>query len=231
MFFSRKKEPAKPQPVGGLVFFSSLFFLTLIALINASYLLVHLHSLAGRHLLIFILGFLPGFVFASRFITGRVAVFIHELKHQILAKLAGNRIKGMIYRRTHGHVEYEYTQDTAAYNAFISLAPYWLPLFLIVTWPLTMLFLPEQHTVAVGLVGLAYGFDCSFNVRDISPYQSDFSLIRGGFRVGLCYVLAMNAAILTFLLTWVLGSFAGMQALALYWWHAAFMVVTHFRGH
>ncbi len=229
MFFRKKQEEDLPQTVGGIAFFCSLIFLVLLALVNALFLMLHFRDMNYFSALCCGVGLLCGFWFASRFIGGHVAVFVHELKHSIVANLAGNRAKGMLIRRTHGHFEYEYTQDTAAYNAFISLAPYWFPLFLLVVWPLVLLFLQQQHLLAAALVGIAVGLDGSLNMRDVSPYQTDFSIIRGGFAVGLAYVLAMNVVILTFVLVWTTQSLTGLHQLAAFWWHHALTLVTYFR--
>lgn len=62
-------------------------------------------------------------------IQNHLQVLIHELKHAVYQNMVGNRGKSIRIRKTSGHYGIEYSEDTKQYNAFIALAPYWLPMF------------------------------------------------------------------------------------------------------
>ena len=143
-------------------------------------------SLMG-HILFVFLGLLIGVV-----VSGRIDVFIHELKHSIVSNLAGNKAKGMKIDQETGHFEYTYTKATSHLNAFISLAPYTFPLFLIGSLPLAVLLYSKDPLVARYLMSFALGIDLLQSAEDVGPYQTDFSQLRGGFFIGLIYVICFN---------------------------------------
>lgn len=76
------------------------------------------------------------------------------------------------------------------------------------------LFWHHDALILVTTVGAAFGADLLLNFRDVSPYQTDLTTIRGGYFVGLIYVLAMNLVIATFLLAWVMQGTSGLLTLA-----------------
>lgn len=215
---AKKKDTTKESKVGGLAFFLSLFVLIIISLLN----LVILAGLLNKESLPFWLRFLSatilGGAISSIFITGRASVFTHELKHAILSNLVGNKAKGMVYNRDSGHFEYSYTKSTAHYNAFISLAPYFVPLFTIVFLLISLPFWYREHSLLVIAAGVGYGVDFVLNKRDISPRQTDFSLITGGYSIGIIYVLAINTAIFTTMGAWISGGVQGLKYLVLGYW-------------
>ncbi|RIL08801.1 MAG: hypothetical protein DCC75_08010, partial [Proteobacteria bacterium] len=146
LFRKRSKKPqAEPPSVGGLAFFASLVFLSLLAVNNLVGILALLQAGTILKLTYFAAAAAAGFLAAKFIFRGHWAVFLHELKHSIVSNLAGNRAKGMKIRRSHGHFEYAYSERTAAYNAFIHLAPYFLPLFTVVALLLVYLLLYPNH--------------------------------------------------------------------------------------
>lgn len=148
---------------------------------------------------------------ASHFlIKGRISVFIHEFKHSLISNFAGNRAKGMKIGSNSGHFTYEFSKDTAHFNAFIALAPYWVPLFTVPAIGLGYAFWRQDHIILVFLAGLGFGADLLLNTRDISPVQTDLTNLRGGYQVGLIYALAMNVTITSLLLAWVVQGPAGL---------------------
>ncbi len=112
-----------------------------------------------------------------------------------------------------GSLQYEYTEQTAHYNAFIALAPYILPVFTFIGTLITLALQSGNPLVPLIIIGVAYGVDLFMNARDISPIQTDISLIRGGFYVGLLYIAAWNMIILAFVLAWAFNGLAGIAAL------------------
>src|SRR5262249_1971789 len=150
--------------------------------------------------------------------------------------LAGNRAKNMRVASESGDFTYEYTKRTAHLNAFIALAPYWFPLFtIVVTLPAILSVIKihlwfADHGLAVAIVGAAFGADLALNVRDISPLQSDFSVLRGGFRAGVLYVFFVNLTLFSILAAWVAQGPAGLIMLGKGWWQLMLGIVKLLRG-
>lgn len=209
----------KQSSVGGVAFFSSLLVLPFVIVLNVAFLMPLLTLNSVPHWLGFFVSGWLGVIFSTKLIRGSWAVFIHELKHSVLSSLAGNRARQMEVKQSSGAFAYEYTKETAAYNAFISLAPYILPIFTCLALGLGSIFLHQIHPLMVCLVGFAAGIDTQMVARDLGPHQSDLYQVRGGYALGLSYVLLMNLAQLSFLAAWIAKGIAGLQALALSWWH------------
>ena len=151
-------------------------------------------SLLGHALFVFV-GILIGVV-----VSGKADVFIHELKHSIVSNLAGNKAKGMKVDKETGHFEYTFTKQTSHLNAFISLAPYTFPIFSLAFLPLAILMFSKDPVIARYMMSCALGIDLLQSAEDVGPYQTDFSELRGGFFVGIIYVVCFNF-ILTCLVT------------------------------
>ena len=122
----RSKEPqelSRTNRVGGIAFFVSLIFLCVLATLNSLTLIEIQESGTMLRWLMFGGAGVAGFFLAHRFSPERFAVFVHELKHSIVSNLAGNRAKRFKVQDRSGSFTSEYTKQTAAYNAFIALAP------------------------------------------------------------------------------------------------------------
>jgi len=194
------------------------FYLSLAALLPTGVLTVLLAVVTWEHSSaiptgIFVTSALVGAFLAHSCVSGHISVLIHEFKHSVVSNLVGNKRKGMKVNERSGHFEYSYTKRTAHYNAFISLAPYILPLFTFICSLLAFALVRHNHERAAIVVGIGYGCDLLLNARDISPIQTDISLIRGGYKVGLLYIGAWNLVILGLLLAWVFKGTAGFVML------------------
>jgi len=207
------KPKLDTSKVGGLAFFVSLIFLGLLGVCNLLTLIRPWNGEAIRNLALFAATLFVGFAIGAVCIRNHLAIFIHELKHAIVANLAGNKARGWRIRRNHGHFEYSFTKETAAWNAFISLAPYWFPLFTIPALMVAAAGWHGNHLIMVACAGLAFGADCSLNFRDVAPHQTDFTNLRGGFTVGVAYTAVMNLTLGTILIAWVLGGREGLVLL------------------
>lgn len=221
-----KSDPIEDSgPVGGFVFFISLLVL---GALGSFWLVQILRRLPDAQLyrgLVFLPSAAGGFLFSLLIIPRRLHVFIHELKHSIVSNLAGNRARGMKVRSESGHFRYEYTKRTAAYNAFISLAPYWVPLVSVVAVPLAVFLLRPQPVLLLSSVGFAFGIDLRMNVRDISPVQTDITHIRGGYFIGLLYIFAINLTIMTLVASWVLFDWNGPALLLTELWRSTDLLI------
>lgn len=208
------KKEKKQSKIGGIVFLSSLLFLFIL---NLMFMLLAPAIFSGsnslNHWAHFLIGALVGAFSASVIITGRLRVFFHELNHKILSGLVGNKPKKLRVGKDEGFFEYEYTKETAAYNAFIALAPYFFPLFTICALVIALIGWRHEHALATAVVGIGYGADIFLNTCAISPVQTDFSSLRGGYPVGLAYVTLITTALFFVLATWVTNGFPGYLSL------------------
>lgn len=201
--------------MGGIAFFSSLLSLIYFGVLN-SYFLLSIFSLPGLYNFgIFICVGTLGIWIASKLIRNEISVLIHELKHSIISNLVGNKAKGFMIRKDHGHFKYQYCPTKAHYNALIALAPYFLPLFTAPGLIMVYIILQKSFIYALCLLGFLWGIDFRLNTRDIAPYQSDFYNLNGGYKVGLIFTIAMNLTITTLILSWVLDPAQGLKIIFL----------------
>lgn len=224
------KKVVNPK-VGGIVFYTSLVCLLFLAVHNG-YLLPALlfHQVqSGYRVAEFMLGAAFGCWFASMFINGHLSVLFHETKHSVFSGLVGNKAKKMKVKKDTGSFQYTYTNATKDYNAFIALAPYWMPLFTVPTVGAVALLVGQPSLVSLFAVGAAYGADTFMNVRDIHPKQTDILNINGGYKIGLLYIVAMNLALLTILLAWVMQGVFGLKLLLYGLWRLMVGVVAYYQ--
>lgn len=213
------------KKVGGLPFFGSLIAILIFDLALSIILPALFNTESIALSAYFAAAMLLGAFLANALFRGHVSVLIHEFKHSVMSSLAGNKSKGMKIDRRSGHFEYEYTKATAGSNAFIALAPYWLPVFTVPTVLVSLLFWRESHVVMVVFAGIAFGADLMLNIRDISPWQTDLTQIRGGYYVGLVYVVAMNLLVGIVLMAWVWHGVQGPRDLVVGLWEIAKMIL------
>jgi hypothetical protein len=209
----KKDDPLEPEIVGGFAFYLSLVVLFPAGSLTLALALTTWGLDSAAPTGIFIGSALLGAIAAQVLVRNHLSVLLHEFKHSVWSGFVGNKWKGLKVDRNSGHFEYAYSKQTAHHNAFISLAPYILPLFTFVGALLAFALFRHNHWLAVWLVGMAYGADLLLNMRDISPVQTDLSLIRGGYKVALSYIAAWNLALLGLVLAWVFNGVAGLLAL------------------
>jgi len=203
----------KPDLVGGFAFFLSLAALLPTGLMFTTLTFFRLETANSTTTVNFIFAALAGAAIAQMFIRGHLSVFIHEFKHSLVSNLVGNRHKGMKIGERSGHYQYAYTKSTAHYNAFISLAPYITPVFTFFSILLALIFFREDREIASIVVGVGYGMDILLNMRDISPIQTDISLIRGGYTMGLAYIAAWNLLTAGLIFAWAFHGLRGLSML------------------
>lgn len=212
-----KSKKAAPQKVGGLVFFASLLFLLVIGTSNFRQFIALIDVESVSNCFDFLVCFCLGAALSKLLLQGHLAVFIHEFKHALLSNIVGNRWKGMQVNRASGFYEYEFTSDTKQYNAFIALAPYWMPLFSFA--PFLLAFIPKAREFPMlAIVATCFGADSYLNLKEIHPQQSDIIFIRGGYYIGLLYIFAANLVVFTILLTWAAQGNAGLKQLIFGLW-------------
>lgn len=138
-------------------------------------------------------------------VKGKLAVFIHEMKHAITSGLVGNKAKGMKITPWRGEFQFEYTKRTKKYNTLILTAPYWFPLCTVSTAAVLLCAgLTPPHYLAVLSTATAFGFDSGVNISGISPMESDFRKLPGGISSGMHYVFLLLLVQSVFFFTWLL---------------------------
>jgi hypothetical protein len=142
-----------------------------------------------------LLSALAGSCFALS-LSGRVVVFIHELKHKILVGLVGAKTTDLkIHDDETGSIEFEYDTSTKPFIPFIALAPYFLPLLTIITVPFWTIFLGAAENTKQAIFGFAAMFDICFNIRELHPNQSDLAIVAGGVSVAKLFIYSFNVAL------------------------------------
>ncbi|MCI5065266.1 hypothetical protein MRY87_06045, partial [bacterium] len=197
---------------GASFFFSYLVLLGLVPMhIGLLYAVIVEAPLASVAL--FFIGLILGWWAAYTFFRGQTSVLIHEYKHAILSTLMGNRWKGISLKGMSGTFRYSYTKETARYNAFISLAPYFLPIFTFTGIILFLLISYRSPEGALVVAGLLHGADLYFHLKDVSPIQTDLTDLVGGYWVGVGYIASANIFVSTLFFVWAVG---GSEGLSLY---------------
>lgn len=210
---SGKEKDTTGDVVGGFAFFLSLAALLPTGLLFFTLSVAQLRSADLKLAGIFLASCLFGAMLAQGCIRGHISVLIHEFKHSLISNLVGNKFKEMRINEHSGHVQYSYTKRTAHYNAFIALAPYIVPVFTFIGTLIAIACFRENEVATLVVVGLAYGADLLLNIRDISPVQTDITLIRGGYSVGLLYISAWNFIIAAVLFAWAFQGVPGLLTL------------------
>lgn len=226
----RKPEPTgQPEVVGGLSFFIALLSLITLALLGTMLLPALIDPESYGRAVLFLASAAAGAIIGKLLLSGRLAVFVHELKHSIFSNLVGNKAKSLVVHDESGHFQYQYSKATAHFNAFIALAPYWLPVFTVLAIPFSYLLFPKLLLPRVAFVGFWYGVDLFHSLRDVSPHQSDLTQIRGGFSIALLYVVAINVFVACLVSAWALKELVGLKLLGSGLWLLVKSVVTLIR--
>ena len=212
------KVKVKQGKVGGLAFFLSLVFLTVLGGLNLNAVPEVVTLASPARITAVLSGALSGALLTRLLVKRRAGVFLHELKHSIVSNLAGNRARGMKVRNSRGHFEYEYTKRTEAYNAFIYLAPYYFPVLSVAAALVTLPLFWRNPLVWSSAIAAGFAGDMELAVRDIGPHQTDFQNLRGGFPLGLFYVIMMNLVLATTLISALLMGRDGLLVLGRSLW-------------
>jgi hypothetical protein len=214
-----------------MAFFASLLALLALSVLFVTTLPKLFDNSAFINSFYFLMGGAVGASLAGFLIQGRFSVFLHELKHSILSGLVGNKARAMKVKKNSGYFKYEYTAETEAYNAFIALAPYFFPLFTIPAAISALVLWGANHMLpSIVLIGGAFGADLLLNIKDIGPHQSDISLIKGGYTVGIFYIFVANLSISLIILAWVFQGDYGLKFLLHALWDQAINIVAYYRS-
>ncbi|RME62126.1 MAG: hypothetical protein D6780_00315 [Candidatus Dadabacteria bacterium] len=207
-----RERKRKEKKIGGIGYALSLAALVITATVGVRTIFSLFDSYALSNILKFSSGAIVGGVLSAIFIRGHLSVAIHEFKHAVVSLLVGNKWKKMVVHRESGYFEYEYSKDAEEYNAMISLAPYWLPIFTVSALVIYYFTRALVRDAGIAVIGAAWAADTVLGFRDVSPRQTDFSKLTGGFIIGLIYVIAAYLTYTTVLISWIMqGSYGPLQ--------------------
>lgn len=144
----------------------------------------------------------------------RVYVFGHELTHALAAVLSGSRVRRFVAGRGSGHVVVEGS------NAFIALAPYFIPIYSVLTlaaWRLAAVWVPEARLRIpfLALMGASVAFHCVLTL-DILTVETQKDLKQaGGVFFSLTAIALANAAVLVLLFKTLFPASVSLRGFAL----------------
>jgi len=124
----------------------------------------------------------------------RAYVFAHEFTHAAAAWLHGAKVFSFVIKADSGHV------DLSRMNAFIALAPYWIPLYAllvvglyrIVSWSVAW---PQAQQAFLAAMGAALAFHFCHTARALgSAHQTDLDHL--GVALSLSLIALLNALVL-----------------------------------
>ena len=221
-------KPINNSPQGGFAFFFSYVCLIVLAVSNMRIVVQILPEADIYDLTLLGSGLILGWWAAFTFFRGQISVLIHEYKHAILATIIGNKWKKIKLKGMSGVFHYTYTRDTKEFNAFISLAPYFLPVFTLTA--VVFFAIMQSHDAAFIVVGALHGAELYFNLRDASPIQTDLTGIRGGYWVALGYIFAANIVITSSVFIWLIGGELGLELWLESIWNLGFYLIAVVRA-
>lgn len=124
----------------------------------------------------------------------RFYVFAHECTHALAAWATGGKVFSFVVRKQSGYVDLSHS------NAFIALAPYWVPLYALLSVAAYRLVLwwgapPYAREVFLALMGASLAFHFSHTVEALwVTHQSD--LDEAGFLFSMALIVFLNGVLL-----------------------------------
>lgn len=136
---------------------------------------------------------------------------IHEIKHAVVVKLTGNKLKKIVAESGEGYVEYQMYKDQVHFAPLIALAPYFFPLLSLPGFICVALYdtsYPVQGALALGFL---LGADICFGIGEIHPHQTDFKQVVGGAFFSKLYLVGFYILWPSLITLWVKSGITGIQ--------------------
>jgi hypothetical protein len=144
----------------------------------------------------------------------RAYVFAHELTHALAAWAQGAKVFRFVVRKESGHVDLSHS------NAFIALAPYWIPTYTLLLVGIYRLILwfgprPYAYEVFLFLMGSSLAFHLLHTAESLwSEKQSDLNHV--GLAFSLTLVAFLNGILLLVALKCLFPKLVSLQE-SLHW--------------
>jgi len=132
----------------------------------------------------------------------------HELAHAIVAFVSLSTVRRLIVNPTPEPNEEGSLVSTASGNCLTSLAPYYLPVFVLPLLIVKLLVVPRFHGVMNVLIGVATGFHYARLLREFRWRQTDIQ--KAGLIASLCLTAVLNAVFLVIILCAVLDRYSSI---------------------
>lgn len=135
--------------------------------------------------------------------------FAHESAHALVAFMC---LKGIhrftVNPRPQPGEEGSSVVGSPGPNCLISLAPYYLPIFVLPLLIIKLIVIPKMHGLVNGLIGVATGFHCALLFRTFRPRQKDIQETGLLASVGITAIL--NVIFLVVIAHGVLNRYADL---------------------
>jgi len=215
-FWRKKKEPDTKRRFGSFAFYFSIPAALFIAafLLLEVYMFLRLKGAEREGLTLFLHSFLAGTILTAQFKAERLRTLIHEIKHVVVATLTGQKVMEVRVGRGEGHVTYEATKDTFHLEAFVMMAPYFVPLF---SFPIFLCAIALESVARPAFVyalGFFYGLDLATGYKEIHTGQSDLKRIYGGYLFTRGFLFAVHLLWFSVILVWIVGGNAAFVFIA-----------------
>ena len=135
--------------------------------------------------------------------------FAHEMAHAIVAFVSLSTVRRLIVNPIPGpNEEGSSVTTTSGSNCLTSLAPYYLPVFVLPLLIVKLVVVPRFHGVMNVLIGVATGFYYARLLREFRLSQTDIQ--KAGLIASLCLTAVLNAVFLVIILCAVLDRYSSI---------------------
>jgi len=132
-----------------------------------------------------------------------ILTFFHELRHAAVVLLTGQNLTSFkIGFKGGGSITYDMEEGKEGLAGYITLAPYFLPVFSVIP---VLIYPLISFPYELQLIGLLLGLDLLISFTDLSPIQTDFSRVGGLRIVSLMFLATFH--LLWFSIAWAFVSF------------------------
>lgn len=214
---NRKKEAAEKkkllsQKVGSIAFYVAIpcSFILATTFCYSLVKVVMNVTLSRETLTLFGCSFLGAVIVFGTSKIPRLRTFLHESKHAVLVILTGNKLKEFKAAKDTGHVSYDLYTDRIHLGPFITLAPYFFPLFSLPLFFIAIIAGNWYSELFIVLLSFSLGLDLTTALQELHPHQSDLQRIFGGKWIAYLFIGGANLAWSLICLLWILGGWQGL---------------------
>lgn len=209
---AEKRKKLLSKKVGSIAFYIAIpcSFIVAITLGKA---LIHVIANAAfdlETLILFFCSFLGAIIVFGTSKIPRLRTFLHESKHAVLVILTGNKLKEFKAAKDTGHVSYDLYTDRIHLGPFITLAPYFFPLFSLPIFIVAIIAGDWYSELFIVLLSFSLGLDIITALQELHPHQSDLQRIVGGRWFAYLFIGGVNLTWSLTCIVWILGGGQGL---------------------